>query len=402
MKEYIRREIYSKKIKPYIGKEIIKVLTGQRRTGKSYLLYQTMDDIKIQYAEAPILYINMELMEFSHIKSFQDLYNYIKKNSVDGTLNFVMIDEIQQVEGFEHALRSLLAEGGYDIYCTGSNAKLLSGELGTYLSGRYIEIAVFSLSFIEFTEFHKLPLDTESLNKYLKYGGLPYLKHLSLEDDIVFDYLSNITQSILFRDVVQRFNIRNIDFLTRLVQYLAKETGNIISATSISKYLKSQQISNSLNATINYLKHLTTSLLVSEAKRINLRGKKVFEIGEKFYFNDVGIRNSIAGYSPFDLGQILENIVFLHLRIQGFEVYIGQKDGKEIDFVASKGGDSVYFQVALRIDEKKTMEREFGNLLYIKDNYRKYVITLDDFTGAGYQGIEHLPLLKFLTEFQDI
>ena len=399
MKEYIRREIYSNRVVPYIGKEIIKVLTGQRRTGKSYLLFQTMDDIKVRYPDAPILYINMELMEFSHIQSYKDLYDFIKENSVADTLNFVMIDEIQQVEGFENALRSLLAEGGYDIYCTGSNAKLLSGELGTYLSGRYIEISVNSLSFVEFLEFHDLPMESESLNKYLKFGGLPYLKHLTLEDEIVFDYLSNINQSILFRDVVQRFNVRNIDFLTRLVQYLAKETGNIISATSISKYLKSQQISNSLNATINYLSYLTTSLLVTEAKRVNLRGKKVFEIGEKFYFNDIGIRNAIAGYSPFDLGQILENIVFLHLRIQGFEVYVGQKDGKEIDFVASKGGETVYFQVALRIDEKKTMEREFGNLLSIKDNFRKYVITMDDFERNSYQGIEHISLMRFLTEF---
>lgn len=398
MKEYIRREIYSNRVVPYIGKEIIKVLTGQRRTGKSYLLFQTMNDIKVRYPDASILYINMELMEFSHIQSYKDLYDFIKENSVADTLNFVMIDEIQQVEGFENALRSLLAEGGYDIYCTGSNAKLLSGELGTYLSGRYIEIPVYSLSFVEFLEFHDLPMENESLNKYLKFGGLPYLKHLTLEDEVVFDYLSNINQSILFRDVVQRFNVRNIDFLTRLVQYLAKETGNIISATSISKYLKSQQISNSLNATINYLSYLTTSLLVTEAKRVNLRGKKVFEIGEKFYFSDVGIRNAIAGYTPFDLGQIMENIVFLHLRIQGFEVYVGQKDGKEIDFVASKGGETVYFQVALRIDEKKTMEREFGNLLSIKDNFRKYVITMDDFEGNSYQGIEHISLMRFLTE----
>lgn len=400
MKEYIRREIYSNRVVPYIGKEIIKVLTGQRRTGKSYLLFQTMDDIKVRYPDAPILYINMELMGFSHIQSYKDLYDFIKENSVADSLNFVMIDEIQQVEGFENTLRSLLAEGGYDIYCTGSNAKLLSGELGTYLSGRYIEIPVYSLSFVEFLEFHDLPMESESLNKYLKFGGLPYLKHLTLEDEIVFDYLSNINQSILFRDVVQRFNVRNIDFLTRLVQYLAKETGNIISATSISKYLKSQQISNSLNATINYLSYLTTSLLVSGAKRVNLRSKKVFEIGEKFYFNDIGIRNSIAGYSPFDLGQIMENIVFLHLRIQGFEVYVGQKDGKEIDFVASKGGETVYFQVALRIDEKKTMEREFGNLLSIKDNFRKYLITMDDFEGNSYQGIQHLSLMKLLTEFK--
>jgi len=400
VKEYIRREIYSNRVVPYIGKEIIKVLTGQRRTGKSYLLFQTMDDIKVRYPDAPILYINMELMEFSHIQTYKDLYDFIKENSVADSLNFVMIDEIQQVEGFENTLRSLLAEGGYDIYCTGSNAKLLSGELGTYLSGRYIEIPVYSLSFVEFLEFHDLPMESESLNKYLKFGGLPYLKHLTLEDEIVFDYLSNINQSILFRDVVQRFNVRNIDFLTRLVQYLAKETGNIISATSISKYLKSQQISNSLNATINYLSYLTTSLLVSGVKRVNLRGKKVFEIGEKFYFNDIGIRNAIAGYSPFDLGQIMENIVFLHLRIQGFEVYVGQKDGKEIDFVASKGGETVYFQVALRIDEKKTMEREFGNLLSIKDNFRKYLITMDDFEGNSYQGIQHLSLMKLLTEFK--
>jgi predicted AAA+ superfamily ATPase len=399
MRKYIVREIYKKRINRYIGKEIIKVLVGQRRVGKSYLLFQVMDSIKEQFANPNIIYINLETNEFENLTTSDLLYNYIKTKSKPDELNFLMIDEIQMVPEFEKTLRSLLAEGGYDIYCTGSNAQILSGELGTYLGGRYIEIPVYALNYIEFLHFHKLENSAAALDKYLKYGGLPYLIHLDLTDETVFDYLKNINQSILFRDVVSRFEVRNVDFLIRLIKYLASEAGNLISARGIGKFLKSQNISISITAILNYLNYLTTAMLISKVQRSDIQGKKVFEVGEKYYFNDIGLRNAITGFSPFDLGQIVENAVFLHLKSIGYSVLIGKQNDKEIDFIAERMAEKIYIQVALRISEKQTAEREFGNLLTIKDNYPKYVITLDDYSGSSYEGILHIPLKQFLFEF---
>ena len=399
MKNYIAREIYKKRIERYIGKELIKVLIGQRRVGKSYLLFQAMDSIRARFGSPNIIYVNLELNEFENLNSATTLYDFVKSKAQPGELNFVMIDEIQVVPGFEKALRSLLAEGGFDIYCTGSNAHILSGELGTYLGGRYVEIPVYALNYPEFLAFHQLENTDDSLTRYLKYGGLPYLIHLDLIDETIFDYLKNISQSILFRDVVSRFEVRNVDFLNRLIRYLANETGNLISARGISKFLKSQNIAMSVNSILNYLNYLSTAMLIAAVPRSDIHGKKVFEMGEKYYFNDIGLRNSIAGFSPFDLGQIIENAVYLHLKSMGYAVLVGKEQDREIDFIAERNGEKVYIQVALRITEKQTMEREFGNLLNIKDNYPKYVVTLDDYSGVSYEGIRHLPLRLFLSEF---
>ena len=400
MKPYLTREIYKKQIDRYIGQEIIKVLIGQRRVGKSYLLFQTMDSIKEHYPNANIIYINLELADFEFITTNNQLYEYIKSKAKEGELNFLMIDEVQVVPGFEKTLRSLLAEGNFDIYCTGSNAHLLSGELGTLLGGRYIEIPVYTLSYPEFLNFHKLENSSDSVDKYLKFGGLPYLIHLELNDDTVFDYLKNINQSILFRDVVSRFEVRNVDFLVRLIKYLGNEVGNVISARNIVKFLKSQNISISINAVLNYLNYLSTAMLVSVVKRSDIQGKKVFEIGEKYYFNDIGLRNAIVGFSPFDMGKILENAIFLHLKILGYSVLIGKQNDKEVDFIAERNSEKIYIQAALRITERQTAEREFGNLKAIKDNYPKYVITLDNYSGASHEGIQHIPLKQFLHDFK--
>ncbi len=399
MKPYINRAIYNSQIERYIGKEIIKVLIGQRRVGKSYLLFQITDMIKFRFPNSNIIYINLEINEFEKLTTPDLLYEYIKSKSKSNELNFLLIDEIQVLTGFEKTLRSLIAEGGFDIYCTGSNAKILSGELGTYLGGRYIEIPVYTLSYSEFLQFHQFLDSPESLDKYLMFGGLPYLIHLEFLEDTIFDYLKNISNSILFRDIISRFEVRNVDFLVRLIKYLANETGNLISARSIAKYIKSQSVNVSITAILNYLNYLTSAMLISNVKRFDIHGKKIFEVGEKYYFNDVGLRNAIAGFSPFDLGQIVENVVFLHLKIIGYSVLVGRQNDKEIDFIAERKGEKIYIQVAVRITEKQTMEREFGNLLAIKDNYPKYVITLDEYSGSSFEGIIHVPLRKFLVDF---
>jgi predicted AAA+ superfamily ATPase len=396
IKEYITRKHYIDRIKPYIGKDIIKVITGQRRVGKSYLLFQIMDVVTASDTEAQIIYINKELYEFDFIDNYKALLAYIK-DKVKGKKNcYIFIDEIQDIEQFEKALRSLSAEGGYDIYCTGSNAGLLSGDLATYLSGRYIEIKVFCLSYIEFLEFHKLQNNPEAFLKYIKYGGLPYLINLKLNDDIVYDYLKNIYNTIIFKDVVKRHRIRNIAFLERLTIYLADNAGSLVSAKKISDFLKSQKTNISPNVVLNYLSHLESAFFILKVQRSEIAGKKIFEIGEKYYFEDLGLRHTIVGYQQADIGRILENLVFIHLKRSGYDITIGRIGGKEIDFACEKKGERLYVQVAYMITDQKVHDREFGNLLEIKDNFTKIVVSMDEMTGGKFKGIMHVNIRDFL------
>ena len=316
--EYIKRPIYLDLVKPYIDKDIIKVLIGQRRVGKSYMLFQIMDEIISLHKNPNIIYINKELDDFEHLKNNKDLLDYITSKEKGLDKKYIFIDEVQDIEDFEKALRSLQAKGGYDIYCTGSNAKLLSGELATYLSGRYIEVKVYSLSFSEFIEFHKLNNDKDSLIKFFKYGGLPYLINLELDDHIVYDYLKNIYAAILFKDIVKRYNVRNINFLENLVRYVADNTGSLVSSKKISDFLKSQRIKISPQLVLDYLSHLESAFFIFKALRADIAGKKIFEIGEKYYFEDLGLRHSIIGYKANDINKIIENAVYQHLKISGY------------------------------------------------------------------------------------
>ena len=392
--EYIKREYYIKKISPFMSKDIIKVITGQRRVGKSFFLFQIIDELKKKDSDIQIIYINKELHKFNDILNSDDLINYINKFEKKKTA--ILIDEIQEIEGFENALRSLQAELIYDIYCTGSNANMLSSELATYLSGRYIQIEIYPLSFKEFLQFNNLTDNTESLNLYMRYGGHPYIKHLELKDEIIFDYLRNIYQTILLKDIVARNNIRNIRFLEDLSYYISDNIGNLVSAKKISDYLKSQKIKISNQAVLNYLHYLNDAFLVHTVKRYDIKGKRTFEIGEKYYFNDIGLRNSMVGFKPDDIAQIIENLVFNHLIMLGFDVKIGKFNDKEIDFVCSKNNKKIYIQVTSYLNNKNVIDREFGNLLLIKDNYPKWVISLDELILDSYEGIEHYSLKQFL------
>ena len=315
---YINRPEYTNKIRPFIGKQIIKVIVGQRRVGKSYLLYQLMDTIKAENPLANILYINRELEEFIYLRTHLDLMEYLKDKLPENSQNYLFIDEIQEIESFQLALRSLLAENNCDIFCTGSNAKILSGELATYLSGRYIEFTIHSLSYAEFLEFHHLANSSESLMKYLTFGGMPYLANIGLEENLPFEYLRNVYSTILLKDVVSRENIRNVSFLENLVMYLADNVGNLFSAANISRFLKSQHVDISPQLTINYLKALSNAFFIYKVVRSEVGGLKIFEIGEKYYFEDLGLRNAIRGFNRMtDMQKLLENAVFLHLIERG-------------------------------------------------------------------------------------
>lgn len=394
----IDRPIYTNRIEPFIGKGIIKVLTGQRRVGKSYILKQLQKDIIEKEPQANIVYINMEFEEFRSIHNDSDLFEYLKDKLPADRNNYLFIDEVQDIEGFEHVLRSLQAKESCDIFITGSNAKMLSGELSTYLSGRYIEFHIHSLSFTEFQEFHNLPATNQSLTLYLTYGGLPYLSRLALTDELAFEYLRNIYATILLKDVVKREGIRNVDFLETLAIYAADNVGNLFSANNISKYLKSQRVDMSTTQVISYLKALSNAYLINKTGRMDVNGLKKFEVGDKYFFEDLGLRNCQLGFNlQRDIHKLLENAVYLHLRLLQYEVYVGQLEQQEIDFVGVKQGKRVYIQVTYLITDQKTREREFGNLMNIPDNYPKYVVSLDEFNqGSDVAGIVHLHLLDFL------
>ncbi|NJO91595.1 MAG: ATP-binding protein [Chloroflexia bacterium] len=395
----ISRENYLHRIRPFYEKQLIKVLSGQRRVGKSFLLKQIRDEIKQKHQNANIIYIDKEKHEFDEIVDYKGLHDFVMKKSVS-SMNYLFIDEIQEISDFEKALRSLLSEGNFDIYVTGSNSQMLSGELATFLSGRQIEIRVHSLSYLEFLEFHTLQNDKPSLDKYLKFGGLPYLKHLPLEEEIAFDYLKNILATILFRDVVHRYQIRDVPFLDNLVRFLADNTGSLFSATKISDYLKSQKASKTVSVIINYIKYLENAYIISNVKRKDAKGKKIFESGDKFYFEDLGLRNVVYEYKPGDINKIIENAVFNHLRIKNYNVHIGKLENREIDFIAEKNNELIYIQVAYLLSDENTQEREFGNLDLIKDHYPKYVISMDELpVKVSYKGIKHLSLKEFLSEF---
>jgi len=395
-KAYQKRPYYLDKITPFIGTDLIKVLVGQRRVGKSYILLQLMDAIKAKDRKANIVYINKEENEYDAIANHRDLIAYAEKHVVAKANNYLFVDEIQDIENFEKALRHLFAKKTFDLYCTGSNARLLSSEIATGLSGRYIEIPVHALSYREFLQFQKLPSGEKSLMKYIRYGGLPFLTNLELTDEIAYGYLKSVYNTIILNDVVARFKIRNINFLNRLLEYLADNIGSLVSANRISEFLKSQKIKTTPNIVLDYLSFLTSSFIVREVNRANIKGKKIFEINEKYYWEDLGLRNALVGYKATEIGQILENLVFSHLSRLGFTIHVGQMGSKEIDFVAEKEGKKIYIQVAYSIGDNATRDREFGNLLAISDNYQKIVVSMDRMAGGDYQGIKHWQIVDFL------
>jgi len=396
MKINIKRKKYLDQIRPFYGKQLIKVITGQRRVGKSFFLLQLMEELKEVLPKNNTIYIDKEKHEFDHIKNHTDLITYVNQHS-SKKMNCLFIDEVQEIKNFEKALRSLLSDGNFDIYCSGSNSNMFSSEIATYLSGRQILVSVHSLSYPEFLMFHKLKKGKESLMQYLKTGGLPYLIHLTNDEEIWFDYLKNIRDTIIYRDIIARYNVRDTAFLENLVYYIADNIGNIVSANRISDYMKSQKNFKATSIIINYLKYFSEACFVNETKRAEIQGKKIFESGCKYYFEDLGIRNSITGFKPEDIGKIIENAVYNHLRYLNYKVNVGKHQDKEIDFICEKDGNIKYIQVTYLLQNKNVTEREFGNLLKIQDNYPKYVISMDDFKfTASNKGVIHLRLEDFL------
>ncbi len=394
----IRREQYLARIRPYIDTQLIKVITGQRRVGKSYLLQQVKEEIKNRKPNSHFIEINLEKFDFRHLKTAGQLFDYLKTHEKPRQKNYLFIDEVQEIKDFERVLRHYALQENFDIYCSGSNARLLSGELATYLSGRQIEVQVHPLSFPEFLKFHQLARTQESLERYMRFGGMPYLIHLPPESDVIDEYLQNVLNTILFRDIVQHYQLRDSTFLQNLLSFLADNIGSPVSASSIAKYLKAQGYRKTVQTIIEYISHSLQTFLIREARRYDIKGKRIFETSAKYFFEDLGIRNVIAGFNIASINKIMENLVYNHLKINRYKVYVGKLNGMEIDFVAEKNNEKKYLQVCYRLHGEQTIQREFGNLLKIADNYPKILISMDaPRHAASYEGIHHLSLLDFLS-----
>ncbi|MDE5858410.1 MAG: ATP-binding protein [Muribaculaceae bacterium] len=394
----ILRPHYLEKILPYVNKGVIKVLTGQRRVGKSYILKSVENEIRKTAPDANYITINLEDFAFSHITDAKTLNDEIASRIVNDKENYIFIDEIQEIEGFDKVLRSYNLDHNIDIYVTGSNSAMLSSEIASRLAGRSVEIRVHPLSYTEFLEFHQLSDSDDTLNLYLQYGGMPYLRNLA-STSTWNEYLSGVVDALVYRDIVSRHSIRNNDFLQRMLMYLADNIGQIFTAKRIADYLKSQRVTGTVTSVQTYADYICDAYIVNKVKRWDIDGKKYFEIGEKYYFEDLGMRNNIIGYRPMDIGALLENAVYNKLVFDDFDVKVGvMTKGREIDFVAERNGERRYIQVALNVDDPDTASREFGNLAGIPDNYKKIVVTLRDSAPNTRDGISMISLRHFLND----
>ena len=396
----ILRPQYLEQIEHYLGKDTIIILTGQRRIGKSFVLRMFRDKVR-QDQDANVIFIDKEKHEFDDIKTYKDLNAYIDGRRDGKKLNYILVDEIQDIEGFEKSVRSYYEEPDIEIVVTGSNSKMLSSDLSTLIGGRYKEIYIQALSYEEFMLFHQLPDTDETLLKYIQFGGLPGLLKMGLDEQDARQYQLDVYHTVLLKDVILRNSIRNVAFLENLVRFLADNTGKIISANGIAKYMKSRGDNITSTVVINYIKYLCDAYMIHRVNRYDIHGKKLFESNDKFYFEDNGIRNALAGGSrEGDIEKVIENIIYNHLIRLGYEVTVGQLQAGEIDFVCAKPeGHRVYVQVSYIIVDEATREREFGNLRAIRDNYPKYVISMTPLVDRqDAEGITHLGLRRFLTK----
>lgn len=398
--DIVNRTLYLDKIIARLDKKMMLILVGQRRVGKSYMLKQLNQWLKENRPKAHILYIDKELQAFRHLVSAEDLYDYTVAHLPQKGRNYLLIDEVQDIPDFENALRSLHAENRCQIIATGSNAYIFSTELSTRLSGRFLEIPIHSLSYEEFLTFHHLEDSDDSLLHYLRVGGLPGLCHFDILDESqTRDYLQGVYNTIMMRDVIAREEIRNVAFMENLTAFLADNIGKLISMRNITNTMKSQGEKFSDTLTAAYIKHLCGALILSPVQRYDIHGKRLFEQNYKYYFADHGLRSLLCGFNlRGSIEKVMENVVWHHLLTQGFKVWVGTLRQGEIDFVATRGAKTIYVQCTYLLASDETIKREFGNLKAIRDNFPKYVVSMDPVSGdpPQYPGIRHISLREFL------
>ena len=398
--EILTRQHYADIVDSWIGKGNIIALVGSRRVGKSYILKDFIQRHS-RDENSNIIYVDKEKKNFKSIKNKDDLDTWIEERFVPGKHNYILIDEVQEIESFEDSVCSWYSEDDTDVLITGSNSDLLSGELATRLSGRHVEIRVHPLTYMEFLQFHNLPDSDESLMTYLNYGGLPGLRTVGLDnEEQVWAYLASVFNTIMLKDIIERYDIRNIPFLNNLIAFYADTTGKLTSANSISKYMKSQNEKVSSNLILLYRSFYSEAFLIDVVSRYDIHGKKLFESNEKIYWDDIGLRNlKASGGMDSYIEKVIENAVYKQLSFLGYDIKVGVLNAGEVDFVCTKSGQTIYVQASYIIAEDTTREREFGPLAKIRDNYPKYVISATPYlTQRNENGIIHLSLRKFLTE----
>ena len=393
--ERIRRNDYIAQVSSLLGKGEAVVLTGHRRAGKSCILELLSDELS---ADGHVIYIDMEDPANADLVTFHELSEKIKAGVVEGR-NYVLIDEVQEVEEFEKALRYWVKQDGVDVVVTGSNAAMLSSDIASSFAGRYHRVHVSSLDYREFLQFYGLEDSDNAFSQYLRWGGLPFLYRVPLEDERTrTEYLGSIYDTIFVKDIVRRKNVRNVALLDNLARFVADNSGKVFSANSISKYLKGSAMAVSANTVGEYMDALCDTYMIDRVKRYDIKGKSVFEQQDKYYFEDLGLRNYLCrDKRSLDMEKVLEGAVYLKLKRSGYDVYVGQLNGKEVDFVARRGDELIYVQVALQVSGEDTYEREFGNLKLIRDNYPKYVVTMDPNVGLIHDsGIVSFSAREFL------
>ena len=397
----IKRELYMSRIRPFIGGELIKVVTGIRRSGKSVMLELVKQELLESGVGAEhFISINFEDMRNAHLCNAQSLHEEVLRlsSSIQGKV-FLFFDEIQEVANWEKCINSLRVALDCDIYITGSNAKLLSGELATYLGGRYVEFVIYPFSFSEFLELY-LPIFPQSsiqqcFQKYLVTGGMPYLSNLQYADEPSHQYLTDLFNSVMLKDIVKRNKVRDVDLLERILAFVTANVGTTFSATSLSKFLKSERRTVAPETILNYIKYCCDAYLFYQVKRQDLQGKQLLATNEKYYIADHGIREAVFGGNMRDINLILENIVFMELLRRGYSVTVGKTGNKEVDFVCDKRGERIYIQVAYLLASEETIHREFDVYDSIRDHYPKYVVSLDEF-DMSRNGIRHRNIRDFL------
>lgn len=398
----ILRTTYLEEIKPFIDKPQIKILTGIRRSGKSTVLQLLREELLANGVhEDQIVFINFESFAYADLLSAKALYRNIKEQIKESQKYYLLLDEIQEVEGWEKAVNSFIVDFDVDVYLTGSNSHLLSSELATYLAGRYVEFPVYTLSYKEFLEFRKAYFDEiwdeeRLFELYLRKGGFPVIHTADYADESAYKVVYDIYSSVILRDTVQRYKIRDVELLERVVKYAFDNIGNTFSGKNVADYFKSQQRKVDVNTVYNYMNALEGAFILYRVPRYDIKGKEILKTQEKFYVSDISIIYATMGYRDRMIGGVLENIVFLELIRRGYKVYVGKLDNIEIDFVAERKGQKVYVQVAYKLENEQAIKREFGNLLAIEDQYPKYVVTMDDFWKDEIEGIEHVFISEFL------
>lgn len=398
----ILRPSYLDKIKPFINKTQIKIITGIRRSGKSTVLRLLKEELLGEgIKQEQIIAINFESFAYSELLEAPKLYLFIKDKIKSHQKYYLLLDEIQEVEGWEKAVNSFIVDFDVDIYLTGSNSHLLSSELATYLAGRYIEVAVYTLSYKEFLDFrnHYFSKNQNQINLFLHYlrkGGFPVIHTADYPEESAYKVVYDIYSSVILRDTVQRYKIRDVELLERVIKYAFDNIGNTFSGKNVADYFKSQQRKIDVNTVYNYLNALEGAFILYRVPRYDIKGKELLKTQEKFYVSDISIIYATMGNRDRMISGVLENIVFLELKRRGYKVCIGKLDNTEIDFVAEKNGNKMYIQVAYKLENQQTINREFDNLLAINDQYPKYVVTMDEFWKDSIEGIQHLYITDFL------